>query len=128
MHNHRIAGAAKVAGHLFGPLEWRVHCPGPADRDVRLAFWSADLINPLDDAGKTRIEADEACYFIKRSFESTFGASAVVADDVHHQRVVKFAGFFQTVDETADLVIGISHVRGEVLHELEIDPLRVRGL
>ena len=31
-HDHRVACAAEVAGHLLAPLERRVHRPGPAHR------------------------------------------------------------------------------------------------
>ena len=108
--DQRVARAAEVAGDLLGPLERGVHRPGPADRDVRLARRPADLVDPLDRALQAELHAEQAGDFAERPFQPAFGAGAVVADDVHDQRVVEFAGGLQAVDQPADVVVGVRHV------------------
>ena len=42
--------------------------------------------------------------------QAALGRGAVVADDVHHERVVEFAGRGQAVDQPPDLEVGAGHV------------------
>ena len=124
MDDQRVAGAAEVAGDLLGPLERSVHRPGPADRDMRLARRPADLVQPLDRAFQAELHAEQAGKFAERPLQPSFGAGAVVADDVEDQRVVEFAGSGQAVDIAADLGIGVLHESGVVLHQPGVDLLR----
>ena len=71
-------------------------------------------------------DAEQAGDFAEGPFQAPLGARAVVADDVHDQRVVEFAGRFQAVDQPADVVVGELHVRRVVLHQSSVDFLLVR--
>ena len=117
MYDHRVAGAAEVRGHLLRPLEWSVHGPGPSNRHVRLARWSANFVEPLDRACQSELQADQAGDLAERSFQPPLGARAIVADDVHHQRVIELTRKGEAVDQATDLEVGVVHVRRIILHQ-----------
>ena len=102
--------------------------PRPADRDVRLARRAADLVDPSCWPFQPELHAEQAGDLAERAFQPAFGRGPVVADDVEDQRVVELAGLLEAVDQPADLVVGVGHVRGVVLHQPAIDALRVLGL
>ena len=80
---------------------------------------------PLDGALQPELHAEQAGDLAERALQPALGARAVVADDVHDQRVVELAGRREAVDQPADLVVGVGHVRGVVLHQPGVDLLRV---
>ena len=91
-----------------------------------LARRAADLVDPLDRAFEAELHAEQAGDLAEGAFEAAFGAGAVVADDVKDQRVVEFAGRGEAVDQPADVVVGVGHVAGVVLHQPQVNSLRIR--
>ena len=82
-----------------------------------LACWSANFVDPIDGACQAELDAEQAGDFAERALESAFGRSTIVADDVEHERVVQLAGRFEAIDQAADMMIGVCHEGGVVLHE-----------
>ena len=120
VHDQGVARAAQVARHLLGPLEGGVHGPGPADGHVRLAGRAADLVDAFDRALETQLQAEQAGDLAERAFQPPLGAGAIVAHDVHDERVVELARGAEALDQAADLVIGEGHVGGVVLHQARV--------
>ena len=86
--DHRVAGAAEVAGHLLGPLERRVHRVRPGGREVVEVLRPAEFVDRLDVVLPLLREAVEEQVLVERAFEAALGAGAVVAGDVDEERVV----------------------------------------
>jgi hypothetical protein len=64
----------------------------------------------------------------ERPLQATFGARAVVSDDVEDQGVVQLSGLIEAVDHAADLVVGKGEVAGVVFHQPGVHTFRVGRL
>ena len=128
VHDHRVAGAAEVAGDLLRPLERRIHRPCPTDRHMWLTGRPADLVEPLDRALQPELNTDQAGDLAEGALQAALGTRAVVADDVHDERVVQFAGRLEAIDQPADLMVGVGHVCGIVLHQPGYRPSWLRPI
>ena len=110
-HGHALGRPAEVRRHLFHPLERCVHRPCPACRKVRERPFRAPELVPeklvLDRHGNA-IERGE---LVRRSVEHAFSARSVVAADVDDQGVVELPEVFDSLDDPADLVVGVREVR-----------------
>ena len=84
---------------------------------------------PLDRALQPELNAEQAGDFAESPLESTLGTRAVVADDIHDQCVVEFAGRLQGCRSSRPTsIVGVRHVRGVVLHQAAVDLPGVRRL
>ena len=112
-NHHRVAGAAEMRGNLFRPLEGSAAGMGPADGIIVVGQRTAKLVLELP-VGLYRIDDPvEAFGFVVRAGQSALGASAVVADDIDHDRVVELAQLLDRADQPADFVIGVGEESGE---------------
>ena len=68
-HDHRVAGAAEVAGHLLGPLEGRVHRVRPGGREVVEVLRPAELVDHLQFVLPLLREAVEEQVLVERSLQ-----------------------------------------------------------
>jgi len=92
---------------------------------VRFGFGLADLVDAADDRGQAGIEPDQTSNLAERPLQATFGARAVVSDDVEDQGVVQLSGLIEAVDHAADLVVGKGEVAGVVFHQPGVHTFRV---
>ena len=112
-HDHALPGAAEEGGHLLGPFERRVEGPGPRHRHVRRGHVRAQDIVELQLRFDRNIDGLNRGQVERRADRGAFGAGAVVAADVDDERVIELAQVFHRLDDPADFVVGIGHIRGE---------------
>ncbi len=63
----------------------------------------------------------EEGHLVQQPVEAAFGARAVVAHDVDHERVVELADLVDRVDDAADFVVGVGGEGREDLHHAGVD-------
>ena len=63
----------------------------------------------------------EKRHLVEQAVQPAFGARAVVARHVDHDRVVQFAKLVDRVDHTSDFMIGVGREGGEHLHHACVD-------
>ena len=95
---------------------------------MRLATRRSDLVNSVDRTFQSQLNSQQAGQFAESSFQPAFGAGTVVANDVQHQRIVEFPGGFQAVNQSSDVMVGVSHETSIIFHQSQIDRLRFRRL
>ena len=86
-----VARATKMRRNLLAPLEGRVHCPGPADREMIVGVGATDFVNVTDDIGSVLRDAVEARHLIEHAIERAFHGRAVVTDFPDVQRIVELS-------------------------------------
>ena len=128
LHRDTVSGAAEVRCHLFHPLERRVEGPGPGQIEVVLATGRTEVVHvleqPLGIFGQSVLERRRTPCAVQRAF----GRCAVVAGDVHEERVVGFAHLVEGVEQAPDLLVGVGHESGEHFHEPRRDRLVAIGV
>src|SRR5262249_42098363 len=110
---HALPGAAEVRCHLLRPLERRIERPGPAYRHMRRGLVRTPSVIELQLLRDGNVYALNRGHLVRGAEGGPFGAGAVVAADVNDERVVKFAHVFHGLDDTANLVVGVSRVGGK---------------
>ena len=116
MHDHPVAGAAEMTGHLLSPLKGRVARPGPADREMRKGRRPAPILDVIHHLIGFADDAVERHHLIVGAFGSAFGARAVVADDVKEERVIQRAHSLQLRHQPAYFMVGMLRETGESFH------------
>ena len=114
--DHAVARAAPVRGDLLGPLVGRVHRMRPADREVVIRRWRAEVVDVRGHelGGLEGRRAVEQEHLVERPVQRPLAGRAVVPDDVEHERVVEDAQVHDGVDEPSDVVV-------DVLQEARVD-------
>ncbi len=109
-------------GVLLVPLERRVAALRPTPRVVGVAVRATDVVDPLHRFVRRLEDAVEELHLVHHPVRPALLRGAVVGQD-HHDRVVEPAEVAQSVDEPADLVVGVVEERGERLLEAARQPL-----
>jgi hypothetical protein len=125
-NDQRIARAAEMRGDLLPPLEGGIHRPHPADRNIIVGLWTANLVDVFGEIGRVFAHAVERRHFIEGAVESPFHRSAVVADLPHDNRVVALPDIPNRVQDSPNFMIGLGRKRREDLHQSRLDLLLVR--
>ncbi len=81
----------------------------------------------LHDVRDGFVHAVEVGHLVEDAVHRAFGAGAVVADLVEDQRIVQLTGLGQSIDQPADLVVGLFAESGEDFHLMGEELLFVRG-
>jgi hypothetical protein len=68
------------------------------------------------NSGLQRGSTIERQDFVERAVRGTFGAGAVVADDVVDERVVEDPEVSERIDQPAEMVVGVLQESGVDLH------------
>ena len=105
---HALRRAAEMGRYLLHPFERRVECPGPRRRVVREGTFGAPELVPEELILDRHLDAVEGGELVGRAVDHAFGARAIVAADVDDQGVVELAQVLDGLDDTADLVVGVS--------------------
>ena len=117
-HDHRVAGAAEVAGGLLAPLEGGVEGVRPGRGDVRRGVVAAERLEAavlLDEPElllRLENESVEEGELVERARDRALEAGAVVTPDVDDERVVEVAHLVDRVEEPADVPVGVLLVAG----------------
>jgi hypothetical protein len=96
-----IAGAAEMAGDLFGPREGRVHRMRPADRVMVEGGRPAQLVHAALDFLEVFGRGVEEGHLVEQALMAALGTGTVVALDINDQSVVQLAGFLNRVKDAA---------------------------
>ena len=127
VHDHRVAGAAVVPGHLLGPGERRVGGDRPGRGEVREGVGAAPIIRALQHAlGGLGVEdAVEVHQLVVGAGQAAFAARTVVAHDVDEQGVVQSANIVDGAHQPADLDVRVLHEAGKGFHLQGVERLLV---
>src|SRR5262245_20061270 len=98
---------------LFGPLERRVERPRPTHRHVGRGLVRTPHIIELQLFLDGNIDALNSCHLVRGTEYGAFRAGAIVATDENDERVAEFAQVLDSLDHTADLMVGVCRVCGE---------------
>src|SRR5215813_11931471 len=98
---------------LFGPLERRIERPGPTHRHVWRSLVRTPNIIELQLLLDGNIDTLNGCHLVRGTEYGAFRARAIVAADVDDECVVEFAHVLDSLDHTADLMVGVSRVCGK---------------
>ena len=112
---HALPGAAEVRRDLLGPFERRVEGPRPRHRHMRLGLVRTPDVVIFQLICDRNVNGFEGGLVERRADDGAFGARAIVAADEDDQRVVELAHVLYCLNDAANFVIGIGHVRGEDL-------------
>ena len=132
-HDHRVAGAAEVAGRLLAPLERGVAGVRPRGRDVRRRVVAAErldaavLVDQLELLLGVEHEAVEERHLVERAGGRALQAGAVVAPDVDDERVVEVAHLLDGVEQAADVPVGVLLEAAVDLHLAHVELLLLVG-
>src|SRR5215813_4157398 len=96
--------------HLLGPLERRIERPGPTHRHVWRGLVRTPSVIELQLLRDRNVDALNRGHLVWSAENGAFGASAIVAADVDDQRVIKLAHVLDSLDHTANFMIGVSRV------------------
>src|SRR4051812_24604703 len=101
---------------LLRPLKRRVKPPRPSYRHVRISFFRAPVVvvSHLHRLGQSQ-DAVVSSHLIKRALDGAFGTGTIVAADIDDQRVIELAHVFDSLNDTANLMIRVGDVTGERL-------------
>ena len=124
-YDHRVARAAKVAGHLLGPLKGRVHRVRPGRREMVEIFRSAKVVDGLEIVLPCLGEAVEEEVLVDRTLDAALRTRAIVAGNVDEQRVLGVGQLLHRIDDAAHVIIDVRAVGGEHLHHAGIDLLLI---
>ena len=128
--DHRVPGPAQVARHLLAPLERGVARPRPRRRDVRRRVVvppAVDAPVPLDQLELLLgidVDAVQERHLVERAGRRALEARAVVAPDVEDQRVLEVAHLLDSVEQAADVPVGVVHEPRVDLHLPRVELLR----
>ena len=120
--DHRVARAAEVRGHELGVAERRVAGPGPAGVVHAVGLGAAERVEAADLLQRRQLLLDRVRNAVLRQQFAdravlAFGAGAVVAEDVDHDRVVADALALELVDHLAGLHVDVFDEAGIDLHQ-----------
>ena len=85
-----------------------------------------DIVKVFELLLDRRIGSVEHGDLVRRAVQRAFGARAVVAADVDDQRIVELPDVLDSLDNPADLVVGVGHVGGENIHLPQEELLLIR--
>ena len=120
--DHRVAGAAEVAGHLLAPLKGGVVRVRPGGGEVRGCVEAAELFDAavLVDHRELLLgveyDAVEERGLVERAGQRALHRGTVVAPDVDDESVVELAHLVHGVEHPADVPVGVLREPGEHLH------------
>src|SRR5215467_1691188 len=100
---------------LFGPLERRVERPRPTHCHVRRCLIRTPNIIELQLFLDGNIDALNSCHLVRGTDDGAFRARAIVTTDVNDERVVEFAHVLDSLDHTADLMVGVCRICREYI-------------
>ena len=116
MHDQRIAGAAKISGHLLGPCKWRVAGHGPSSGKVVEGIRPAQVVVTLQHILDSLLHAIEVGHLVEHSDHAAFGARAVVTHNVEEERVLHLTHVFNRLHQPANFMVRVGAECGEHFH------------
>jgi len=79
-NDKRIAGATKMRGDLFAPLEPSVHRPRPANREMVVGRRATEFVEMLHDVRGVFCLPVESDHLVEHTGQRSFHRSAIIAN------------------------------------------------
>ena len=119
---HGVSRSPQVACHLLAPLEWNVTSVCPRRSVVRCSLNSAEcfdapvLVDEFQLLLGVERNAVEERHLVERTGKRSLHAGAVVAPDVKDECVVQVTHILDSIEQSADVTVGVLREAGVHFH------------